>query len=96
MDKDLIALETRLGDCRVSCFVQVSFGGLDTMCQKQISELLAVLDEIQDPDELRRLLSAITDCNGCPNHSDMAEPECIQHRLEFMNRLIHLISKKND
>jgi hypothetical protein len=67
------------------------------MCKKQISDLLAMVADVQDPDELRRLLTSIGDCDGCPNHSGLEdEPMCVQNRLEFVNRMLHSISRKND
>ncbi|MBI5593710.1 MAG: hypothetical protein HY881_24930 [Deltaproteobacteria bacterium] len=68
------------------------------MCKEVSEAQLRLLEEIEDPDELRRLLGEITGCNKCPFGRN-PEPKnddaicCIHHQMRFINRLFHIFKK---
>jgi hypothetical protein len=68
------------------------------MCKEVSEEELFLLEEIEDPNELRRLLEEIARCENCscckssePGDRDI---RClIHHQVRFRNRLFHIFTK---
>jgi hypothetical protein len=66
------------------------------MCKEMTDEQLRLLEETEDPCELRRLLDELGTCGDCSLKSESKGddiPCCVHHSMRFGNLLFHIFEK---